>query len=68
MKSKKMTITVKIPKPRDFNLINAQLKGLLRTKIIRNKKKDVKKYNWKKDMSYYLSILTIKYFNNKTYA
>ena len=68
MKSKKMTITVKIPKPRDFNLINAQIKGLLRTKVIRNKKKDVKKYNWKKDMSYYLSILTTKYFNNKTYA
>lgn len=52
-----MTITVKTPKPRNFALINAQIAGLLRTKVIRNKKKDVKKYNWKQDMSYYPNIL-----------
>jgi len=57
MKMKKMTITVKTPKPRNFALINAQTAGLLRTKVIRNKKKDVKKYNWKQDMSYYPNIL-----------
>lgn len=57
MKMKKMTITVKTPKPRNFALINAQIAGLLRTKVIRNKKKDVKKYNWKQDMSYYPNIL-----------
>lgn len=57
MKMKKMTITVKAPKPRNFALINAQIAGLLRTKVIRNKKKDVKKYNWKQDMSYYPNIL-----------
>jgi len=57
MKMKKMTITVKTPKPRNFALINAQIAGLLRTKVIRNKKKDVKKYNWKQDISYYPNIL-----------
>ena len=56
MKAKKMTISVKIPKPRDFNHYSLQLKGLMRTKIIKNKKKEVKKYNWKKDCIDYLSI------------
>ena len=42
MKMKKMTITVKTPKHRNFALINAQIAGLLRTKIIPNKKKNVK--------------------------
>lgn len=56
MKAKKMTISVKIPKPRDFNHYSLQLKGLMRTKIIKNKKKEVKKYNWKKDGIDYLSI------------
>ena len=28
MKAKKMTITVKVPKPRNFALIDAQIKGL----------------------------------------
>lgn len=56
---KKITLHSKAPKHRDFNLINAQIKGLLRTKIIKNKKKEIKKYNWKKDTSYYLSSLLI---------
>lgn len=56
MKAKKMTISVKIPKPRDFNHYSLQLKGLMRTKIIKNKKKEVKKYNWKKGGIDYLSI------------
>lgn len=57
MSKTKLSIKVKIPKPRNFALIDAQLKGLLRTKVIKNKKKEIKKYNWKKDISYYLSIL-----------
>ena len=56
MKKKKMTITVKIPKSRNFALINAQITGLLRTKVIPNKKKNVKKFNWKKDIADYLNI------------
>ena len=56
MKKKKMTITVKTPKPRNFALINAQIAGLLRTKVIPNKKKNVKKFDWKKDMADYLNI------------
>ena len=56
MKKKKMTITIKTPKPRNFALINAQIAGLLRTKVIPNKKKNVKKFNWKKDMTDYLNI------------
>lgn len=30
--------------------------GLYKQKVILNKKKDVKKYNWKKDMTDYLNI------------
>ena len=30
--------------------------GLYKQKVIPNKKKDVKKYNWKKDMADYLNI------------
>lgn len=30
--------------------------GLYKQKVIPNKKKDVKKYNWKKDMTDYLNI------------
>jgi len=56
MKKKKMTIIVKTPKSRNFALINAQIAGLLRTKVIPNKKKHVKKFNWKKDMTDYLNI------------
>lgn len=56
MKTKKMTIMVKTPKPRNFTLINAQIAGLLRTKVIPNKKKNVKKFNWKKDIADYLNI------------
>lgn len=53
MKAKKMTITVKIPKPRNFDLINAQIKGLMRTKVIKNKKKEQKKFNFRKEMADY---------------
>ena len=50
-----LSITIKPKKPRNFVLIDAQTKGLLRTKVIRNKKKDVKKFDYKKESSYYLS-------------
>lgn len=49
-----MTITVKIPKPRNFALIDAQIKGLMRTKVIKNKKKEVKKFNKQKALDGYL--------------
>lgn len=54
MKAKKMTITVKVPKPRNFALIDAQIKGLMRTKVIKNKKKEVKKFNKQKALDGYL--------------
>lgn len=54
MKAKKMTIIVKVPKPRNFALIDAQIKGLMRTKVIRNKKKEVKKFNKQKALDGYL--------------
>lgn len=54
---KKMTITVKIPKPRNLALISAQIAGLTRTKVIPNKKKAIRKFNMKKEISYYLSTL-----------
>lgn len=56
MKNKKEVISIPLSKHRDFNLISAQLKGLLRTKVIKNKKKENKKFNYKKEMSYYLSV------------
>ena len=52
-----MTISVKIPKPRDFNHYTLQLKGLMRTKVIKNKKKEIKKFNWKKDSTDYSNII-----------
>ena len=51
---RKETITVKIPKARNFNHIQAQIKGLMRTKVIKNKKKETKKFNFKKEMANYL--------------
>lgn len=59
MKKKKIIIAVKTPKPRNFALINAQIAGLLRTKVIPNKKKKLKKFNWKKDIADYLNIKKI---------
>lgn len=56
MKNKKEIISIPLSKHRDFNLISAQLKGLLQTKVIKNKKKENKKFNYKKEMSYYLSV------------
>lgn len=52
MKNKKL----KIKKPRDYNLMRLWQSGMLRTKIIKNKKKEQKKYNWKKDIADYLNI------------
>lgn len=49
-----MTITVKVPKPRNLALIDAQIKGLMRTKVIKNKKKEVKKFNKQKALDGYL--------------
>lgn len=51
----KMSITIKAPKPRNFALIDAQIKGLMRTKVIKNKKKENKKFDIKKEISYYTS-------------
>lgn len=36
--------------------------GMYKTKIIKNKKKEQKKFDLKKEMSYYLSILIDKVF------
>ena len=35
--------------------------GLYKQKVIPNKKRDVKKYNWKKDMTDYLNIKKLQY-------
>lgn len=59
MKAKKMTISIKVPKPRDFNHYTLQLKGLMRTKVIKNKKKEIKKFNWKKDSTDYSNIILV---------
>ena len=45
-----------IKKPRNLDLMNAWQSGRMRTKIIPNKKKKVKKFNWKKDIADYLNI------------
>ena len=49
MSKRKEIIRIKTQKPRNFELIELQIKGLMRTRVIRNKKKDIKKFNWKKD-------------------
>lgn len=56
MKKETMTIKLKKPKIRNSQLMNMWQSGMLRTKVIPNKKRDVKKYNWKKDMTDYLNI------------
>lgn len=55
-KKKKEIINIPIPKPRNSALINAQIKGLLRTRVIKNKKKEIKKFNWKKEIPYYSNV------------
>lgn len=45
-----------IKKPRNLDLMNAWQSGRMRTQIIPNKKKKVKKFNWKKDIADYLNI------------
>ena len=52
---KTITIKLKPLKHRNINHYILQSKGLMQTKVIKNKKKDIKKYNWKKDMSDYLN-------------
>lgn len=47
---------IKIKKPRNITLMKEWQSGLLRTKVIPNKKKKLKKFNWKKDMADYLNI------------
>lgn len=55
---RKFTIKVKAPKRRNFDLIAAQIKGLMRTKVIKNKKKSIaKKVDYTKELSYYPTIL-----------
>lgn len=55
---KKETIVIKLKKPkiRNSQLMNMWQSGMLRTKVIPNKKKKMKKFNWKKDMADYLNI------------
>ena len=55
---KKETIVIKLKKPkiRNLQLMNMWQSGMLRTKVIPNKKKKMKKFNWKKDMADYLNI------------
>lgn len=57
---KKIIINIKKPKIRNIKLMEEWQSGLLRTKIIPNKKKKVKKFNWKKDMTDYLSTKSLK--------
>ena len=59
-----MSITIKAPKPRNFALIDAQIKGLMRTKVIKNKKKENKKFDMKKEISYYISNLKDYLYNS----
>ena len=57
MKKETMTIKLKKPKIRNSQLMNMWQSGMLRTKVIPNKKKKkMKKFNWKKDMADYLNI------------
>lgn len=56
MVKRKETITFKAPKQRNFELIELQLKGLMRTRVVKNKKKEVKKFNLNKEKSYYSNI------------
>jgi hypothetical protein len=56
MKSKKIVLTIKEPKHRDYNHYLLQIKGLMRTKVIKNKKKELHKFNLNKENSYYSNI------------
>ena len=56
MKKKSFTIKVKQPKIRNLDLMNAWQSGMMRTKIIPNKKKKEKKFNWKQAIADYLNI------------
>ena len=53
---KKIKITVKAPKHRDYDHYLLQVKGLLRTKVIKNKKKKKTKFNLDKEISHYSNI------------
>ena len=64
---KKINITVKAPKPRDYDHYLLQVKGLLRTKVIKNKKKKKTKFNLDKEISHYSNIYLNKCFNNGRY-
>lgn len=57
MVKRKETITFKAPKQRNFELIELQLKGLMRTRVVKNKKREIKKFNLNKESSYYSNIL-----------
>lgn len=56
MKKKSFTIKVKQPKIRNLDLMNAWQSGMMRTKVIPNKKKKMKKFNWKQAIADYLNI------------
>lgn len=56
MKKRSFTIKVKQPKIRNLDLMNAWQSGMMRTKIIPNKKKKLKKFNWKQAIADYLNI------------
>lgn len=51
---------IKIKKPRNIALMNAWQSGMMRTKVIPNKKKKEKKFNWKQAIADYLNIKQIQ--------
>ena len=52
----------KIPKRRDPIAYDLLTNGLYKPKVIKNKKKQIKKFNWRKEISSYLSTLVNKIF------
>ena len=57
MNKEKIKIKSKRIKVRNLDLMNAWQSGMMRTKVIPNKKKKNKKFNLEKDLSYYPNIL-----------
>ena len=57
-----MKMKRKIPKRRDPIAYDLLTNGLYKPKVIKNKKKQIKKFNWRKEISSYLSTLVNKIF------
>ena len=54
----------KIIKKRDPIAYMMIVSNMYKQRIIKNKKKEYKKFNLKKELSNYLSILAVEYLNN----